>query len=508
MMQFSEQNPKTNKKIVIAVTVYPSCLLALAFLVHLSSLHAFFDKVFALLRPIVWGLLLSYLVNPFFRLFERRAFAKFRHMGLRRLLSLTLAFVVFFLLIGLLIAILIPHLVTALTNFFENLGGYIDAAIDSYNAIITRLNERLESAGIYQSLLRPTSVTSLDVSLGKLMERSGEIMEWVEPFLSENGKFSIIEVVTNLFSGIADMIFALFVAIYFLASKEKRYAQIMKMRRALFSNSINDFITRVCTIANRCFGNFILGKLAESVLISIMAYLVFLLFNIPHALLIATIGGISNMIPFVGPVLGAIPALVIMLLAAPEKTFTMLLIIFLIQQLDKNLINPRMFDEYNISSLSIVIAVTTIGFTYGLVGLMLCVPLFATIIALLDQSIELRLRRRGMLSAVENYYPSDSIVDPARDARKTSDTAIRRFEKSVFEILIKQKTGETISGGEKSRLSFYRFLVRNRILSEMSTDIRMQFAAERVEKNAEKETEQMIRQMHGLDLLEKQNNPQ
>ena len=282
----------------------------------------------------------------------------------------------------------------------------------------------------------------------------------------------------------------------------------MKMRRALFSNSINDFITRVCTIASRCFGNFILGKLVESVLLSIMAYLVFLLFKIPHALLIATIGGISNMIPFVGPLIGAIPALVIMLLAAPEKTLLMLLIIVIIQQVDKNLINPRMFDEYNISSLSIVIAVTTVGFTFGLGGLLLCVPLFATVIALLDQSIELRLRRRGMLSAVENYYPSDSIVDPAKDARKASDTVIRRFEKGVFEILIKQKQGEALSGGEKSRLSLYRFLVRNRILSEMSTDIRMQFAAERIEKNTEKETEQLIRTMQGLDLLDKQNNPQ
>ena len=508
MMHFSEQPQKTNKKIILAVTIYASCLLALAFLVHLSSLHAFFEKVFALLRPIVWGLVLSYLVNPFFRLFERRAFAKFRHLGFRRFFSLTLAFVTFFLLFGLLIAILIPQLIVALTNFFENLGGYIDAAIDSYNTIILRLNERLESAGIYQNLLRPTDMTSLDVSIGKLLEKSGEILEWVEPFLAENGKFSIIEVLTNLFSVIADLIFALFVSIYFLASKEKRYAQIMKMRRALFSNSINDFITRVFSIANRCFGNFILGKLAESVLISTMAYLVFLLFKIPHALLIATIGGISNMIPFVGPVLGAIPALVIMLLAAPEKTLPMLLIIFIIQQLDKNLINPRMFDQYSISSLSIIIAVTTIGFTFGLGGLLLCVPLFATIIALLDQSIELRLRRRGMLSAVENYYPSDSIVDPAKDARKTSDTAIRRFEKGVFEILIKQKTGEAITGGEKSRLSFYRFLVRNRILSEMSTDVRMQFAAESIEKNAEKETEIAIRRMQGLDLLDKQNNLQ
>lgn len=508
MMQPSQQGKPLSKKAVVAISVYASILLALVFLTRLESLHGFFDKLFALVRPIVWGLILSYFVNPFFRFFERRAFSKLRHLELRRFLALTLAFLTLFLLIALLIAILIPQLITALTNFFNNLGGYVDGAINSYNALVERLNQRLEAAGIYQNLIKPTDMTSLDFSIGKLMEKSGEIMAWAEALLAENGKFSLIALLTDVFSVITDLIFALFVSIYFLASKEKRHAQIMKMRRALFNNEVNEFITRVCTVANRCFGNFILGKLAESLMISIAAYLAFLLFGVPHAILIAAIGGISNMIPFVGPVIGAIPALVIMLLASPEKTVTMLLIIFVIQQLDKNLINPRMFDQYNISSLAVAIAVTTVGFTFGLGGLLVCVPLFATLTALLDQSIEQRLRKKGLLSAAENYYPSDSIVDPAKDVRRASDTTIRRFEKSVFEILTKQEKGKTLTKGERTKLSIYRFLVHNRIIPEMSNEIRMHFAAESVEKNAEKETKRIIRQMHGLDLLDKQSESQ
>ena len=508
MMQPSQQNKTTSKKTVITLAVYASILLALFFLTHLESLHGFFDKIFALVRPIVWGLILSYFVNPFFRFFERRAFSKIRHLELRRFFALTLSYLALFLLVGLLIAILIPQLIAALSNFFTNLGGYIDGAIESYNSIVQNLNNRLASVGIHQNILKPTDMTSLDFSIGKLLEKSDEIMKWAEALLTENGKFSLIGMISNLFAVITDLIFALFVSIYFLASKEKRHAQIMKMRHALFNNQVNAFITRVCTVANRCFGNFILGKLAESVLISIAAYLVFLLFNVPYAILIAVIGGISNMIPFVGPVIGAIPALVIMLLAAPEKTITMLLIIFVIQQLDKNLINPRMFDQYSISSLAIVIAVTTVGFSFGLGGLLVCVPLFATLTALLDRDIEQRLRRKGMLSATENYYPADSIVDPAKDSRKMSDTTIQRFEKSVFEILVKQEKGETLTKSEKNKLSAYRFLVRNSIISEMSNDIRMRFAAESVEKNTDIETEQLIRQMHGLDLIEKQSESQ
>ena len=506
MMQPSEQNRTGTKKVVVAISVYAVLLLSLVFLTHLESLHAFTDRLFALVRPIVWGLILSYFVNPFFRFFERRVFSKFRHLGLRRFCSLTLSYLTLLLLVSLLVALLIPQLIAALTNFFENLGDYIDTAINSYNTITLRLNERLEGAGIYQNILRPTDLTSLDFSIGKLLEKSGEILEWAEALLAENGKFSLIGLLTNVFAVITDLIFALFVSIYFLASKEKRYAQIMKMRRAVFNNSVNELITDVCTVASRCFGNFILGKLAESILITITAYLAFLLFGIPYAVLIAAIGGISNMIPFVGPVIGAIPALIIMLLASPEKTITMLLIIFVIQQVDKNLINPRMFDQYSISSLAIAIAITTIGFTFGLGGLFLCVPLFATLIVLLDQNIEQRLRKKGLLSATENYYPSDSIVDPAKDVRRASDTTIRRFEKGVFEILVKQEKGKDLTKGEKTKLSFYRFLVHNRIIPEMSNEIRMHFAAESVEKNAEEETERRIRQMHGLDLMDQQSD--
>lgn len=508
MMQHTQNNRSTNRKTLIVASVYASILLALAFLVNLESLHGFFDGIASLLRPIVWGLILSYFVNPFFRFFERRVFAKLRHLGLRRFLALTLSYLTLLLLLAALIAILIPQLATALSNFFANLGGYVDAAIDSYNSIVLNLNAKLESIGIHQNILKTTTFSSTTFSVGQLIENSDKIMAWIEPFLSTNGSFSVVALLSGLFSAVTDLIFALFVSIYLLSTKERRYAQVMKLRHAIFNNSVNEMITRVCTIANNCFGSFILGKLAESLLIAVTAYLAFLLFGVPHAILIAFIGGISNMIPFVGPVIGMIPALVIMLLAAPEKTLTMILIIFVIQQVDKNLINPRMFDRYNIGSLAVAIAVTTVGFAFGLTGLLLCVPLFATVIALLDGDIEQRLRKKGMLSALENYYPADSILDPAKDVRRTSDTAIKRFEKSVFEILIKKEKGKPVSRWESAKLSVYRFLIHNRILPELSNDIRMQFTAESIEKNAKKETEELIRQMHGLDLIEKHNDTQ
>ena len=496
---------RISRKTLVAVAVYGGILLALCFLIHLEQLHGFFDAFFALLRPILWGLVLSYLINPIFRFYERRALCRLRYAGLRRALALSASYLTFFLLIALVLALLIPQLIQSITNLFENLGGYVDSAVSGYNTVVIGLDQRLEQAGIRQNLIKPLDISTVGFSMNAIIANFDEIMAWAEPFLSSDGTFSVVELLSELVSVITDFLFAFFVSVYLLSTKERRYAQIMKLRRAVFGNRTNAFLTRVCTVADRCFGNFILGKLVESALITVTAYLAFLVFSIPYPLLIAVIGGIANIIPFVGPILGLIPALVIVLLAAPGKALTLVLIVFLIQQLDKNLINPRMFDQYNISSLAVLIAITTVGFSFGLTGLLLCVPLFATVIALLEEKTESSLRKKGLLSALENYYPSDSVVDPVRDVRKTSDTVIKSFERHILKLHVMQEQEQKLTRGERISLAIYDFLIHNRIISELSNEIRMQFTAEQAAKCAEEETEQLIKEIHGIDLLEKNN---
>ena len=498
-----DHNSHSDRRTRITFAIYGAILLALCVLINLAHINVFLEKLLALLRPILWGLVLSYLVNPIFRFFERKAFSKLRYSGLRRSLSLVLSYLTFFLLIALVLALLIPQLIQSLTNFFSNLGDYTKSAINAFNTLVNGLNARLESAGIHQNLIRPLNAENIGFSMSTLVDNMDEILAWAEPFLSPDGSLSVLNMLSDLFSGITDLIFAFFVSVYLLSTKERRYAQIMKLRHAIFSHRANAVITRICTVANKCFGNFILGKLAESVLIGITAFIAFSVFQIPYALLLAVIGGIANFIPFVGPILGLLPALVIVLLADPSKTLLMVLIVFLIQQLDKNLINPRMLDRYNISSLAVLIAVTTVGIPFGLPGLLICVPLFATVMALVDEHVEYRLRKKGMLSALENYYSADSIVNPAKDSRKTSDTVIKRFERHILKIQVKQEKSLPLSKGELTSLKFYHFLIRHRIISELSNEIRMQFTAERIEKAAEEEAEILIKQIHGIDLLEK-----
>lgn len=487
----------------IVVAIYGIILIALCILINLTALNVFMTRIMDLLRPILWGLVLSYLVNPLFRFYERTAFSKLRHAGLRRSLALILSYLSLFFMVALVFALLMPQLIQSLNNFFSNIDSYTQAAITAFNSLVTRLNDRLDSAGIRQNLLQALDAESISISMATLMNNFDKIMAWAEPFLSPNGSISVLEMLSDLFSGITDLIFAFFVSVYLLSTKERRYAQLMKLRHALFNHQTNVIITRICTVADKCFGNFIIGKLAESLLIGVTAYLAFLIFKIPYALLIAVIGGIANFIPFIGPIIGMLLSLAIILLADPSKALTLVLIVFLIQQLDKNLINPRMLDRYKISYLAVLIAVTAVGIPFGLPGLLLCVPLFATVAALLDESAEHALRKKGLLSSLENYYPEDSIVNPAKDAQKTSDTVIKRFERHILKIQTKQGKNLPLTKWEAFSLKFYQDLIYLRIIPELSNEIRMQFTAERIEKSAEEETEILIKQIHGIDLLEK-----
>ena len=495
--------PHSGRRTRIVVAIYGIILIALCILINLSQLNVFMARIMDLLRPILWGLVLSYLVNPLFRFYERTAFSKLRHAGLRRSLALILSYLSLFFMVALVFALLMPQLIQSLNNFFSNIDSYTQAAITAFNSLVTKLNDRLDSAGIHQNLLQALDAESISISTTTLMNNFDKIMAWAEPFLSPNGSISVLEMLSDLFSGITDLIFAFFVSVYLLSTKERRYAQLMKLRHALFDHQTNVIITRICTVADKCFGNFIIGKLAESILISVTAYLAFLIFKIPYALLIAVIGGIANFIPLVGPIIGTFLSLAIILLAEPSKALTLVLIVFLIQQLDKNLINPRMLDRYKISYLAVLIAVTAVGIPFGLPGLLLCVPLFATVAALLDEGTEHALRKKGLLSSLENYYPKDSIVNPAKDAQKTSDTVIKRFERHILKIQTKQGKNIPLTKWEALSLKFYQNLIHLHIIPELSNEIRMQFTAERIEKNAEEETEILIKQIHGIDLLEK-----
>ena len=499
-------NAAQSKRLMIwGIAVYAALLLLLVLVVNLEKVSAFGNTVFMLLRPIIWGLALSYLINPMFRFYERRALYRIRHMGLRRTCALILAYLSFLLLIMFVLALLLPQLYQTLSDFVMNLEGYVQSAVTQFNSTVLWINSKLSSIGIDQSLLHPLDPEGSEIlSINFLLSNIGRIMSWAELFLNSDGALSVVEIFGTVMDVFTDLLFAFFVSLYFLTTKEKRYAQVMKVRSALFSDRLNAAITKICTVTDRTFGGFIRGKLIESFFVALLAYLLFLIFAVPYPLLIAVIGGIANIIPFVGPIIGVIPAVVIVLLAKPSAVIPMILIVIVIQQLDKNIVSPKLlFNNYGVSSLGVLISITTVGTLFGFWGLILGVPLFATVIELVADNIDLRLRKQGLPSNTENHYPVDSMVDPAKDVRTTPDTIIKGLERKIMRLQLQLENGTKLSRSGRFWIALYHFCLRHHIINEMSDETLLYFSADEATLAAAEETDELIRHMQGVDLLDK-----
>lgn len=498
-------NNSSRKKLILATLIYALLLLLLVFVSNLTKINTWLDGIRMLLRPITWGLVLAYFLNPIFRMFEHRALVKIRSLKFRRALSLLLTYLTLLLVLLLFVSLIIPQFYSSLTDFLDNFDRYMHSAVVQINGMTDRINAFLMDLGIEQAHIPPLEENSLQFS--NVVLNFSHIMEWVLGLLGGGESFSLealLGTLGNLFGLIADAIFAFFISLYFLSTKELRYAQVMKVRHALFDDKVNDTITRLCTAADKSFGGFVEGKLLDALIVGVLTYIVSAIFGIPYASLIAAFIGFANVIPLVGPVIGAIPTSVIVLLTNPSKFIPFLIIVIAIQLIDANIITPKILgSNTGVSSLCVLISITTVGSLWGFTGMLLAVPIFATVIDLTSGNMENRLRAKGLPSTTENYYPANSMVDPAVDVRSNTDKITKAIERKYLCLKKKSERGEELTRSERMHVSFYKLCRRMHIIGEMSDEILTQFTAEEAAKAARAEVECLIKEENGADLLDK-----
>lgn len=465
------------RRVLIGIAVYAILFLILMLIINRTKLGSWLDSILLLFRPILIGLALAYLLNPFFRFFERKLLYRMHPMGLRRGIALFLTYLTLFAILALLVMLILPSLYDSMLRFLDNYDNYVTTAVHQFNRVLENIDVLLANIGIQQNFIRYLDIETVRLTLSKAFFNYDRIMDFVGSQLSGSG--SVVSTLSSILSVATDILFALFISLYLLATKEQRYAQIMRLRRALFSDRTNAYITRLCTIADRSFGGFLEGKVVDSLIIGLMTYVAVLIFRIPYPALVATIVGVTNILPFFGPIIGAIPTSVIVLLTEPQKVLTLLIIIVIIQQIDGNIIGPKILgNNTGISSLCVLIAISTMGSLGGFMGMLLGVPFFATVLMLTEERLTRRLRSRGLSSATENYYPADSLIDPADDMESRSDRIVRRLEKRYLRILMKQRNHEELTRRERIQQRIYRAGRKLRLLPEFSDSLIVQFSVE------------------------------
>ncbi|MBQ7336476.1 MAG: AI-2E family transporter [Clostridia bacterium] len=478
-------------KLIAAFAVLFLVVLAVAYHEKLTEWGTYILNLFS---PILLGLAIAYICNPVFRFFERRVFFRLRPPSLRRGISLVCTYLTFFLLIASILWMILPSLAESIATFVANYDRHAASAIEQINGVFRAINEALEELtgndGILNYIDGPELLETMSAFFG---DTASSLIE----YLAEIQYAPVIDTISGLVSAVADVIFALFISLYFLVSKEKRYAQVMKFRRACFSDAVNSHITKICTTLDHQFGRFLEGRLLDSLIVAILTYLLVSLLGIPYALLIAVFVAILNIIPLVGIWIGIIPAAFIILMTEPAKFLTFLLFMFLIQQIDSNIIAPKIVgNNTGLSTLCVIIAVCTMGAMWGFVGMIVGVPLFATVLELIDSLVHRKLQAKQMPDDTENYYAPDQTIDPRKDdGNRSLGKILRAAEHRTLYLLrqIEQGHEDRLTRKDRVHLRVYEFCRRHGIIREIPLETRVQYTISEAEHRIAAESAQAYR---------------
>lgn len=421
-------------------------LVSVAVLIGLTAIFYLIfniDGLSNIFAPIVYGVVLAFLMNPVLKFYENKIFAWKKSTNVRKKLclvcSLTMTIITFFAIIALVCLLIVPQFVDSISNLVSNyevyLQNFVDFVNDTANNVRdffirgekTEYKEILQYADIQEHMSKVFSSSS-DGSVE--LDGVYEAISNAAPFLKNVG-YSIYNFLKNSIIG-------LFIAFYILLTKDLRKAQMKKFRKAFFMPSQEEYVMKVTRIANKNFNGFIRGKLIDSLIIGLLSYVIFEVFGVSeYNMLNAAIVGITNIVPVFGPIIGAIPVAFIVLISNPSKFLLVLILILIIQQIDGNIIGPKILgDSTSVSSLTVIIAIAVMGSILGIFGMIIGVPLFATVIAVVKDIMEKKLREKGEPTETDAYVSVRSLSDTNKLIHKEETTWLYRYEHSDVKVRI------------------------------------------------------------------------
>ena len=423
---------KLKKRTVFYITAIVIGLVLLTAAV-MDPLVSMLRYILSILSPLIIGGVIAYLCDPFLQFYEYRVFAWLPKGSLRKGLSLALTVITAFGIVVLVSVMMLPQLMASLNELFSNYEDYLNSFLGWMQGVIDTLTENLHVEIDISNVDK--FMDFLADMFGSVENATSKIMTEIQKLLDE-GNFleQAWAMLLRLFNTFKNVFIGIFIAFYFLASKEKRMAQIRKFRTAMFSKKANRRFEEIVTLTDKTFGGFIYGKILDSIVIGILTFVLLTIFSIsPYNLLIATFVGITNIIPVFGPFIGAIPSFFVVLISNPDKAFLFLILVLIIQQLDGNIIGPKILgDNTGVSSLCVIVAIAICSALWGVAGMLLGVPIFAVVIELIKRMLEDRLRAKGEPTDTVDYYTKDAVGNAEADVYYEHSGLLYTYEHSRF----------------------------------------------------------------------------
>ena len=421
MLKYDNNTPK--KGIMFTIVIFAITLLIVLITVNITPIATFMLTVFSIISPVVIGAAIAYLLNPLLKFLEFIVFKKLKSKKLIRTLSLILTYLIALLVITLIFAILAPRLIQSIIDLAKNYNFYIDKTINAINSFIAGLPIKSQAINVEQ----------IKEIADDMLKESGNLFDAIINYALA----SINSIVTT----VKNIVLGLFISIYILISKERLYAQATKGARAFMSNKMYRHCMRYIRIANSTFIKFFVGKLFDSTIVFVIALTVLAILKMPHALFISMVVGVLNIIPFFGFIIAIIFSAFLVFIAAPEKLLLFVLVMIIIEQIDANIIAPKILgNSAGISSLGVIIAVTVMGSLFGTIGMIIGVPVFAIIIAIIKDLLDKKLASKQLPTKTSEYYTDQSYSSESEEYKSIT--------KLIFEPVltkISQKLNGTIS---------------------------------------------------------------
>ncbi len=346
------------------------------FIKNIDPLYDAINNLFVITMPFILGFSLSFLLSGMVEKIEKGLFKKLRFSdGAKRKFAVAISMTIFVVCLISFVTLLGTQLALSIQTFVNSFSDYI---VDSA-AYFTELLSEVEFINDFvvwaNSFIRDNLLNAVDL-----------IREQMPVFIGYS--WSLMTSFVNLF-------IAIVVAVYILLDKERFYLGTKQFTYAILPKSKADWLVELTYIASKMFRQFIVGKAIDSLIIGILCYIGMTLLKIDFTLLISFIIGVTNMIPFFGPFIGAIPATLILLIANPQDSFIFVIWILILQQFDGNILGPKILgDSLGLPKLWVLFAIIVGGAMFGLIGMFLGVPIFATIYYIVRLYVLNRLKRK------------------------------------------------------------------------------------------------------------------
>lgn len=391
-------NKKYNTIALYAILVIAINVFIVLAVFKLNAILNILSKILDVMMPIIWGLAIAFLMNPIMTTTERvykRFVPEPKRPGLLRALSVTVASLVFLGIIAGIIAVVIPEL------------------INSFNEIVDNFSNFIEQGQKWMNKLLKNYPKVQDFLMNKLLEFGTDLTK-VQPMLENilSGAWSFVNV-------LYDFILGFIVSVYLLLSKEKFIAQSKKIVFANFKRPTAERILHFSSEANEVFSGFFSGKIIDSIIIGFLCFVGLTIIGMPYNLLISVIVGFTNIIPFFGPFIGAIPSAFLILIVEPRKVIWFLIFILLLQQFDGNILGPKILgDSTGLPAIWVMFAIFICGGLFGFIGMLLGVPVFALLYRVVRENIENKLKRKKMPIDTQYYIENDKKLLTPRERKK------------------------------------------------------------------------------------------